>query len=566
MPLITIDKQDLLHLLGESVSDEDLAYNISMMGTDLREVTEVIDVEIFPDRPDLLSTEGFAMALEGYLGIKTEMPVFTVHQKGYTAFIDHKVASVRPYAVCAIVKDVVLSDGAVKSLMQVQEKLHITHGRNRKKVAIGVHDLDKITFPVTYTTKPLDFSFVPLEWYTELTLKEILNQHKKGIQYAHLLEGFSEYPLWIDSKGTVLSMPPIINSDDTKVEPDTHHLFLDVTGYSRKALEQALNILVCSLARRGGNIYAVQVFEREKEIEEEREIEKGKKGKKENKEGKEYWYPNLTPQEMDLDLGYVNRWLGLSLSWDEVRTLLERMRYQLSNHIVKIPPYRADILHPVDIMEDIAKAYGLDNIQEVIPEISTIGEEDPLEVFSRRIANVMAGFGLLEVKTYYLTSREFFEKTRITDQLIQVENAVTAEYNVLRNWLLPGMLYTLQCNKHYEYPQNIYEIGEVINLDDQFPEKTREELHAACAICHPKASFTEAKEMLKALCVNLGMTFRLKPAEHPVFIPQRCGSVLLNAQNVGITGEVHPEVLIAWDLEVPVACFELDLGAVYALI
>lgn len=555
MPLITIDKEDLLHLLGESVSDEDLAYNISMMGTDLREITETIEVEIFPDRPDLLSTEGFAMALEGYLSIRTGMPVFTVHKKEYTAFIDHKVASVRPYAVCAIVKDVVLSDGAVKSLMQVQEKLHITHGRNRKKVAIGVHDLNKITFPVTYTTKPLDFSFVPLEWYTELSLKEILTQHKKGIQYAHLLEGFSEYPLWIDSKGTVLSMPPIINSEDTKVEPNTRHLFLDVTGYSRKALEQALNILVCSLARRGGNIYAVQVFERETE-----------QGKRAKEYKKEYWYPNLTPQEMNLDLEYVNRWLGLSLSWDEVKPLLERMRYQLSNHTVKIPPYRADILHPVDILEDIAKAYGLDSIQEVIPEISTIGEEDPLEVFSRRIANLMAGFGLLEVKNYYLTSREFFEKTRITDQLIQVENAVTAEYNVLRNWLLPGMLYTLQCNKHYEYPQNIYEIGEVINPDDQFPEKTREELHAACAICHPRASFTEAKEMLKALCVNLEMTFRLKPAEHPVFVPQRCGSILLDAHEVGIIGEVHPEVLIAWDLEVPVACFELDLGALYALI
>ncbi len=543
MPLVSIDKRDLLELLGQPVPDDILAYNISMMGTDLRQVADTVEVEIFPDRPDMLSTEGFAMALEGYLKIRTGMPHFKVSKAGYAASIDEKVAHVRPYAVCAIVKDVVLSDGAVKSLMQVQEKLHITHGRNRRKVAIGVHDLDKITFPVTYTTRPTDFSFVPLEWYTELTLDEILHKHKKGITYAHLLEGYPEYPLWLDKKGTVLSMPPIINSEDTKVEPGTQHLFLDVTGYSRKALEQALNILVCSLARRGGSIYAVQVSEG----------------------GKERWYPDLTSEEMELDLDYVNRRLGLSLSWSEVKELLYRMRYGLEDHTVKIPPYRADILHPVDIIEDIAKAYGYQNLQEVIPEISTIGEEDPLEVFSRKVGHLMAAFGLLEVKNYYLTSREFFEKTRITDKLISVENAVTAEYNVLRNWLLPEMLLTLQSNKHYEYPQNMYEIGKVIKPDSKAPERTAEELHLACVVCHPKASFTEIKEILKGLCLNLGKEFWLEPAEHPAFIPGRCGSIHIE-KHVGVIGEVHPEVLLAWDLEVPAACLELDLGSIYAII
>ncbi len=540
MPLITIDKQDLLELLGESIPDDVLAHNISMMGTDLREVADEIDVEIFPDRPDLLSTEGFAMALEGYLNIRTGLPTFNIHNEGHTAYIDEKVAKVRPYAVCAIVKDVSLSDGAVKSLMQVQEKLHITHGRNRKKVAIGVHDLEKITFPVTYTTRPKEFSFIPLEWYTELTMEEILHKHKKGIEYAHLLEGFSEYPLWIDSKGTVLSMPPIINSEDTKVTENTRHLFLDVTGYSRKALEQALNILVCSLARRGGDIYSVQVFD----------------GKK------EFWYPDLTPHKMDVDLEYINRWLGLDLSWDEVKAFLERMRYELSGHTVRIPAYRADILHPVDIIEDIAKAYGYDNIKEVIPEISTIGEENPLEVFSRKIGHFMAGFGLLEVKNYYLTSKEFFERTRINEELIHVENAVTQEYSVLRSWLLPEMLYTLQSNKHYEYPQNIYEIGEVITPDETAPERTKEEMHVAAVICHPKASFTEAKEILKALIANLGKEFHLEYKDHPAFIPKRCGSVMVEGE-AGIIGELHPEVLTVWDLENPVACFELDLGKLF---
>ncbi len=544
MPLITLNKKDILDLLGQSVPDDVLAHNISMMGTDLRRVGEDIEVEVFPDRPDMLSAEGFAMALEGYLKIRTGLPQFVIHNGSYTAYIDEKVEKVRPYAICAIVKDVSLSDEAVKSLMQVQEKLHITHGRNRKKVAIGVHDLEKIHFPVTYTTKPLNFSFVPLEWFRRLTLKEILETHKKGIEYAHLLQGFSEYPLWIDSKGTVLSMPPIINSEDTKVEEDTHNLFLDVTGYSRKALEQALNILVCSLARRGGAIFSVSVFER----------------------GKECLYPDLAPQEMNLDLTYVNKWLGLDLTWDQVHELLKRMRYDIEGETVKIPPYRADILHPTDVIEDIAKAYGFDTIEPEIPEIATIGEEDPLEVFSRKVAHLLTGFGLLEVKNYYLTSSEFFRKTRISDILIETENALTQDFNVLRSWLLPGMLLTLQSNKHYEYPQSVFEIGEVIKTDPKALEKTEEELHLAVVVCHPKASFTEVKEILKGIFINLGLPFELKQREHPAFIGGRCGTILTGGTDVGIIGELHPDVLLAWDLEVPAACFEVDVGEMYRAI
>jgi phenylalanyl-tRNA synthetase beta chain len=542
MPLISIDKRDLLELMGHHIPDDQLAHTISMMGTDLRDITETIDVEIFPDRPDLLSTEGFAMALEGYLGINTGLHYFDITNGGYTASIEERVKPIRPYAVCAIVKDVELSDGAVKSLMQVQEKLHITHGRNRKKVAIGVHDLDKITFPVTYTARPKEFSFVPLEWYTEQSMEEILQNHKKGIDYAHLLAGFPEYPLWIDDSGTVLSMPPIINSEDTKVEEHTRHLFLDVTGYSRKALEQALNILVCSLARRGGNIYSVQVCEG----------------------GKKITYPHLTPGEMELDIDYLNAWLGLNLQWDQVTSLLERMRYSLSGHTVQIPPYRADILHPVDIIEDIAKAYGIDKLQEEIPDISTIGEEDPLEVYTRKIGHLLAGFGLLEVKNYYLTSREFFEKTRMKGPLIEMENALTSEYNVLRTSLLPGMLYTLYANKHHEYPQMIFELGEVIIPDAEAAERTREDIHGAVLISHPRASFTEIKEILTALLLNVGIKTELKSRDSPTCIPGRCGAIMVKKE-VGEIGEIHPEILLAWELEQPVAYFELNLSQLHLM-
>ncbi|MFQ5892476.1 MAG: phenylalanine--tRNA ligase subunit beta, partial [Candidatus Methanofastidiosia archaeon] len=213
MPVITFSKKDLLNLIGEEIEAEELKYNISMIGTDLEEFSEEITVEIFPDRPDMLSVEGFARALEGFLEIKTGLEKFEVQEdERFVARIEEKVKKVRPAVVCAVVKDVELSDEAVKSLMQIQEKLHITHGRDRRRVSIGFHDLDKIAFPVTYTTKPPEFSFIPLESFHEMSMREILSRHKKGKEYAHLLERFSEYPVWIDSQGKVLSMPPIINS------------------------------------------------------------------------------------------------------------------------------------------------------------------------------------------------------------------------------------------------------------------------------------------------------------------------------------------------------------------
>ncbi|MCD6127590.1 MAG: phenylalanine--tRNA ligase subunit beta, partial [Methanomicrobia archaeon] len=265
MPTITIDKNDLMGLIGKKVDDDTLMEKIPMMGTELESFGEEIVVEVFPDRPDMLSVEGFALALQGFLGIKTGLYDLEVNESQYIASIDGKVKKVRPDAVCAVVKGVELNDAAIKSLMQVQEKLHLTHGRNRRRVAIGVHDLDKIDFPVHYTTMPKDYEFIPLECNEEMTLEEILQKHKKGVEYKHLLEKYEEYPIWIDSKEQVLSMPPIINSEYTKVTESTKSLFIDITGYGLKYLKQALNILIMSLSIRNGKIYSVKVKDVDRE-------------------------------------------------------------------------------------------------------------------------------------------------------------------------------------------------------------------------------------------------------------------------------------------------------------
>ena len=282
MPTIKLNKKDLLNLIGKKLSDKELKDRISMLGTDLEEVNDnKITVEVFPNRPDMLSSEGFARALSSFIGLKKGLKEYKVKKSNYIVKLDKKVKLVRPYAACAVIKNVTLSEEAIESLMQVQEKLHTTHGRNREKASIGVYNLDKIEFPLTYTTKSKDFEFTPLETSKDKNLSWILENHQKGREFKHLLKNFEEYPIWLDSKNRALSMPPIINAEDTKVTKKTKNLFIDVTGKDEQAVEKALNIIVTSLVDRGGEIYSVKV---------------GNKT-----------YPKLEPNKIRINYSYLNR-------------------------------------------------------------------------------------------------------------------------------------------------------------------------------------------------------------------------------------------------------------------
>lgn len=540
MPTITIDKDDLLELIEKEIDNEILMEKIPMMGTELESFGDEITVEIFPDRPDMLSVEGFALALQGFLNIKIGLYHFKSNDSKYKASIGEKVKKVRPDAVCAVVKDIELNDAAIKSLMQVQEKLHLTHGRNRRRVAIGVHDLDKIDFPVRYTTMPKDYKFIPLECEEEMTLDGILQKHKKGVEYKHLLEKYEEYPLWIDSKKQVLSMPPIINSEYTKVTETTKSLFIDITGYGLKYLEQALNILIMSLAIRKGKIYSVNV-----------------------KDGnREYRYPDMTPKKMEVDVDYTNKVLGLDLSSNEISEFLKRMRYGIEGKNVLIPAYRADIMHKIDIVEDVAIAYGFNNFKPEIPNISTIGENDPFEEFLRIIRNLVIGFKLTEIKNYILTNKEdLFKKMNLEEERIaEMQNALTMEYNVLRNSLIQGLMRVYSINTHYEYPQNIFEIGEVFRVENG---KIKEEVNLSVGICHEKANFTECKEILNSFFENLGINYNIEEKERKCFIKGRAGSILIDGRQIGCIGEIHPQILSNWNIGMPVAVFEVNLNEVY---
>ncbi|MFH1402902.1 MAG: phenylalanine--tRNA ligase subunit beta [Candidatus Altiarchaeota archaeon] len=264
MPSVEYEFQDLVGLLGRDFSVQELEGWIPMIGVGLESIDERrIVLEVFPDRPDMLSIEGFARALKGFLGVEKGFVEYRLGDSDVVLYVDKSVKNVRPFCAGAVVRDVVLDDYSVKSLMSIQEKLHLTHGRNRVKVAIGVHDLDRVEPPFTYTAvDPDSVSFVPLDMTEELSLREILLEHPKGRDYAWTLDGASKYPLFVDKKGSVLSFPPIINGELTRLTEGSRNLFLELTGTSQLAVDQALNILLCSILDRGGKAYSIGLVEK----------------------------------------------------------------------------------------------------------------------------------------------------------------------------------------------------------------------------------------------------------------------------------------------------------------
>lgn len=547
MPTVEFSLQDLRELLGRELSIDELEEAVLYVKGEL-EGFDGADVKLDikdTNRPDLWSVEGIARELRGHLGLEKGLPELEAEPSGISLVIDAKVEKVRPRAIGAVVRGVSLDDSSIRQLIQLQEKIHLTYGRNRRSVAIGVYDYDRLTPPIRYTTvAPDGISFVPLDMEEELTPGEILEKHPKGREYGHLVRGHPEYPLMIDSAGNVLSIPPIINSSYTgKVTPETNNLFIELTGFEVGRLSPALNVLVAALHDRGGRIGTVRVEYPDRVI----------------------TTPDLAPGEFTLSVDYALGTLGLELSPGEMAELLGRARYSArvkgTTISLMYPPYRDDILHMRDVVEDIAIAYGLNNISPEVPRIPTIGGVLPLEGFSDVIREVMIGLGYQEVLTFSLTSKEkLFDKMRLKEQgACEIANPVSINWSALRTWLLPSLMEFLASNRHADYPQRVFEVGDVVVPDDEAETRSRNVRKLACVLIHRRAGYEEASSVLDALLSTLGVDFRLKAGEHPSFIPGRTARVLFGRKEIGFIGEIYPEVLNNWGLRMPAAAFELEV-------
>ncbi|VUT24616.1 MAG: Phenylalanine--tRNA ligase beta subunit [Candidatus Methanolliviera sp. GoM_asphalt] len=540
MPVISLGYEDLEELVG--VSKEEILTKIPMLGADIERVEEDhVDVEFFPNRPDLYSAEGVARALRGFLSIEEGARYYSVKESKIDLTVKDAVLPIRPHIASAVVKGIKFSGALIESLMNLQEHLHRGLGRDRRKISIGVHDLSKIEPPFTYTAVSPDFSFVPLDLDEEMTMHEILTRHPKGVKYRKILEDFDLYPIIFDAKDRVVSFPPIINAELTRVTEKTEDLFIDVTG-TEPIVFKALNIVVSSLAERGGEIYSVRIDRGSKEA--------------------RIVSPDLSYEEMDIELSEFRSLIGEDLTQSNVIESLRKMRYDADLKTedkvrVKIPPYRVDILHPWDIIEDVAIGYGYENIRPEFPKTLTMGSPHKMEVFSSKIREVMIGLCFFEVITFTLTNeeKEFDWMRRINgkkEEIVTVNNPISTEHTMMRRTILPNLIELLSFNKHRDLPQRIFEIGDVI-----LNGKTTESL-AAVSI-HSDAEFSEVRSYIDALFREMKMEAKIKNSTDPAFLEGRSGDIYVNKRKIGVFGEMHPEVVWNFKLEYPIVAMEINL-------
>ncbi len=549
MPKIDISQKDLCNLIGRKLSTEQLKECILYAKGEVDEVNgDIMKVDIKDtNRPDLWSTEGIAREIRGRLNEKG-LPKFILKAGKATVIVDTK-SPIQPLAVCAIARGLRIDGHFLSQIIQLQEKLSVTFGRNRKEISMGVYDLDKIKFPVKYTSMNRNkIRFAPLGYTKEMSAKEILEFHQKGKEFGHLMHG-EEYPVWTDGNGKILSMPPIINSNDIgNVTAKTRNVFIECTGYDMKFLQTCINIL------------AAQMLDRKADVEAVTSLAGGKK----------IIMPELRPKKFFTSSGYINKVSGLNLNDRQIIDLLEMARYRcrLSGKRIELdyPGYRQDIMHERDIAEDAIISYGYNKIIPEPPKLITKSGLAQEQIKSDRVAEIMAGTGFQEILSYTLANVDnLYAKMNTNGTAIEIENPVSANWSVFRTWLLPGILEFLSKNQHIEYPHMIFELGQCI-LFANTETRSRDAVKLAAAVSASTVNYETISSALDALFRNLGIKYSLKKAAHPSFIEGRVAEVVVGKDAVGHIGEINPQVLNNWSLEKPVVAFEIGLEEIFRML
>ena len=537
MPIISLPYKDLEELTG---TDKDtIIARVPMIGADIERIEEEsIDIEFFPDRPDLYSVEGVARAMRGFLDIETGLCDYEV--KPYTVEItkDVEIEDIRPVLGCAVVRGVKFDPNSIKTLMELQESLHWGLGRDRKKVSIGVHDLSRVQAPFRYIAADPDHEFIPLDFTEPMSMREILERHPKGTKFASILDGFEKYPLILDANDNVLSFPPIINSSLTMVTEESTDLLVDVTGLSKEVFT-AMNIVTTALAERGGQIEYVKVVKAD---------------------GAEEIPLDLSPRTKNLKMSEIDGLVGMQLSVDEAITELKRMGFganDLGNDEIEvlIPSYRADILDNPDIVEDIAVGIGFDNIPAVFPMNATVGRSHELTKLASSVMEIMTGLGYSQVMPFTLTSEKIqfdWMCREKTDDVTSVLHPISEDQTMVRTTVLPNLMEILSMNQHRELPQRIFDVGDVV-ID------RKNGLHLAAVSIHPLANFTEIRELVEAVMRERMVEYEVVVSDDPAFMEGRRADIIVDGKKVGVMGDFFPQVIVNFGLGQPVLGFEIDL-------
>jgi phenylalanyl-tRNA synthetase beta chain len=537
MPVVKMGIRRFAGMVGagrqESVS------RLPYVGLDIEGVDgDSIRVEYSPNRPDFGTDYGIARSLKGLMGKAVGLPTYPVSRSATRVDVEKGMARLRPFISCAVVEGLGMDAEDVRQLLSLQEDLHNGIGRRRRLMAIGLHDAGRVVPPVAYCAKPGGFRFTPLGEDREMSISEVLSGTARGAAYSGSLLSMELFPIIIDSAGTVLSFPPIVNGRTTAVGTRTKSVLVEVTGVREETVEDALAIMATTLGEMGGRVRSVKVVT-------------GKESR---------WTPDLSPNRVPLDEELVREVTGLSLTSAQIRGCLAKSRLGLASGKVLVPRYRTDLLHAVDVAEEVALGYGIDRMTPLYPPSGSPGGFHPFEQLLDRTADVMAESGLIEMMTQELTSRErlFGAFAREGEPSLSVEEPKSSERSVLRDTVLPSLLGALSANVKEEYPQKVFEIGRVFERKGSL---AAESWNLACVIAHSHASFTEAKAQLESMLGTLaGASAGTPPVSHWAFSDGRAASIVVGGERMGVIGEVKPEALVAFGLGVPASAFELSLS------
>ncbi|HEY5593788.1 MAG TPA: phenylalanine--tRNA ligase subunit beta [Nitrospiria bacterium] len=560
MPTIQVKIKDLETLLGQSITISELADRLPLVKGEIKgydETTGEMKLELNDtNRPDLWCVEGVARQIKTHR-LKKAVPYAFYNGKRKAAAVVEVAPSlktIRPYIGGCIARGLTISDETLVQLIQTQEKLSESFGRKRQLVSIGLYRLAKITFPVTYkTARPDEVRFVPLGFESPMTPAEILEKHPKGMAYAGILSKTAEVPLLVDRENKILSFPPIINSREVgEVQVEDRDLFVEVTGTDLRMVILTVNILAANLADRGAEIDPVEVrYPYPTDF------------------GRKVLMPMVLAKPMTLDLDRFTTALGEVIAAPKAVSVLKAYGYDAKargrNLTVSVPAYRDDLLHPVDVVEDFAISRGYESFEPEMPSEFTVGGLSSIEQFSDRARESMIGMGFQEVISNILThhdesvARMNLPASGGNGDLVTVENVMSQTYSALRSGIIPSLLRVEAASSKSFYPHRIFEAGDTAITDAKAPEGTRTVLKLAALIAHPSANFSELHSCLDLLMYYMNRPYQLEPAVHLSFIQGRVGRIVSGGRDVGLIGELHPQVLENWQIAMPCAVFEIAL-------
>ncbi|HJU58536.1 MAG TPA: phenylalanine--tRNA ligase subunit beta [Nitrososphaeraceae archaeon] len=554
MPVVNILKSRIKDLFPNH-SIEKLLERLPFLGLDIEGIDkEKIRVEYNPNRPDFSSDTGIFRSLKGLLNQEVGLPVFKfAFNRSYKIMVDQHVKQIRPvilFFVAARNKNI--NDFLIDQLISIQEDLHNGIARGRKKASLGIHDLDTVKFPLTYSTKSSKESFIPLDQSVPFTFKEILSNTDIGKKYSSLLNKYTDYPALIDDNNQIISFPPIINSNNTKVTEKSNNLLIEITGTNIETCKSILSILAYYLYEEGFKIYSGTVHD-------ENSVFSTLKILKDNK----------VLVEKDL----VNKYLGLDLTFKEIITTLHKSRMGASittNKKIKclVPSFRNDIIHPIDIVEEVAIGYGIDNLKPTIPSFQVSPGLKNIN-FNRyeKLRETLIGLGFLEMVNFtlidYSLSTIFnFDKNELLEK-IKVNESKSKEHEFLRPNIISSLMKNLSYNIHEEYPQKVFEIGKTFSFKNTIVENWS----LGVLIASNNTNFTEIKSILQSIFkLNFGEQFAIKKNERELFIKGRSADIFFQDKAIGFVGEISPEYITKFNLRLPLSMFELNLSNFFEIL